>query len=217
MPTLSSPILPPYHPVISGVPHLISAVIAAKTWKNKWTRGKVEMGIFPWSLAPSYSTTLELWLTWQRTNQCLPGYCIGADWQRATMSKKKRKQIELDCTCSSRESWLLYLQAKCVHVLTSPSPSRSCTRGLRRRVARCPQRVLNTAVHFTACKAIISIPASLSLPPPAAGTAESAHLRMESGSLNRDVIDLPLFVRGKCSQTSQANFSCTARPGTPSQ
>lgn len=84
--------------------------------------------------------------------------------------------------------------------------SRPSTRGLRRRVARCPQRVLNTAMHFTACKAIISIPTSLT-PPSAAGTAESAHLRMESGFLNRDVIDLPLFVRGKCSQTSQANFA----------
>ena len=46
-------------------------------------------------------------------------------------------------------------------LLSSPLLSRSSTRGLRRRVARRPQRVLNTAAHFTACKAIISIP----LPP----------------------------------------------------
>ncbi len=109
-----------------------------------------------------------------------------------------------------------------VCALFSP-PSRSSTRGLRRRVARRPQRVLNTAAHFTACKAIISIPTpptlTLSLshslflgPPLAAGTAESAHLHMESGSLNRDVIDLPLFVRGKCSQTSLANFAAAAQP-----
>ncbi|KAI9528171.1 hypothetical protein NQZ68_023151 [Dissostichus eleginoides] len=79
---------------------------------------------------------------------------------------------------------------------------------LSRRVALRPQRVPNTAAHFTACKAIISIPTfPLSFPPPAAGTAESAHLHMESGFLNRDVIDLPLFVRGKCSQASQANFA----------
>lgn len=42
----------------------------------------------------------------------------------------------------------------------------SFTRGLRRRVAQRPQRVLNSAVHFTACKAIISIPPPLSLFPP---------------------------------------------------
>lgn len=86
-------------------------------------------------------------------------------------------------------------------------------RGSRRRVAHCPQRLLHTAGLFTACKAIISISTSLLafLPTPpsisASRTAESARLHMESSSLNRDVIDLPPFVRGKCSQTSQAIFA----------
>lgn len=87
--------------------------------------------------------------------------------------------------------------------------------GLRRRVAQRPQRVLSSTVHFTACKAIISTPPHFAPSSPlAAGTAESAHLHMESGSFNRDVIDLPPFVRGKCSQTSQANFCSAAQRGT---
>lgn len=124
------------------------------------------------------------------------------------MSKKKRNQESLIALAAQeRATYCIYKPSMYVRALLSP-PSCPSTRGLRRRAAKCPQRVLNTAVHFPACKAIISIPTSLSCSlPSAAGTAESAHLHMESGSLNRDGIDLPLFVRGKCSQTSQANFA----------
>lgn len=54
MSTLSSPNLLPDHPVISQLPLLISAEIAAETWSNdKQTKEKVKTGISLQSLAPS--------------------------------------------------------------------------------------------------------------------------------------------------------------------
>lgn len=120
------------------------------------------------------------------------------------MSKEKRNQRSwIAPTAAGRAAYCICVSTP----LLSP--------GLRRRVAQRPQRVLSSTVHFTACKAIISTTPHL-LPPStlAAGIAESAHLHMESGSFNRDVIDLPPFVRGKCSQTSQANFCSAAQRGT---
>lgn len=142
-------------------------------------------------------------------NQGSSGYCNGGDWQGALW---KQKNWARDYARGTGKRGYCIYKPSMQPALSSPSPHpASPPEGLRRRVERCPQRVLNTAVHFTACKAIISIPTSLAYPPSplpsAPETAESAHLHMESGSLNRDVIDLPLFVRGKCSQTSQANFA----------
>lgn len=120
---------------------------------------------------------------------------------------------ELDCACASTESSRLYLRATRAplnYSLSSPSAG-----GLRRNVAQHPQRALNSSIHFTACKAIIF---ALSLSPPtpphfAAGTAESAHLHMESGSLNRNVIDLPPICKGEMFPNLPGLFlhHCTTR------
>lgn len=81
------------------------------------------------------------------------------------MSKEKRNQeSSIAPAAHERAAYCIYNPSVHAWALLSPL-SCSSTRGLRRRVARRPQRVLNSAVHFTACKAIISI-SPLSLPPP---------------------------------------------------
>lgn len=96
-------------------------------------------------------------------NQGSSGYCNGGDWQGALW---KRKNWARDYARGTGKRGYCIYKPSMQPALSSPSPyPASPPEGLRRRVERCPQRVLNAAVHFTACKAIISIPTSLAYPP----------------------------------------------------
>lgn len=96
-------------------------------------------------------------------NQGSSGYCNGGDWQGALW---KRKNWARDYARGTGKRGYCIYKPSMQPALSSPSPHpASPPEGLRRRVERCPQRVLNTAVHFTACKAIISIPTSVAYPP----------------------------------------------------
>lgn len=117
---------------------------------------------------------------------------------------------ELDCACASTESSRLYLhamRASLNYSLSSPS-----ARGLRRNVAQHPQRALNSSIHFTACKAIIFAPPSPTL---LLGLLSQLTFIWRVAPSTETLLICPPFVRGKCSQTSQAYFCIIARLGAP--
>lgn len=102
----------------------------------------------------------------------------------------RRGEIEaLDCARASTESRRLYLHATRA---SGPSTTVNPTHPSFEKKYSAASRGLSTAAY-------ILLLVRQSSPPPlfAAGTAESAHLHMESGALNRNVIDLPPICKGE--------------------
>lgn len=131
--------------------------------------------------------------------------------QRAQVCKRKGTGRAWLYLRLSREQLIVFTRHVHIWALTY-CLSNPSTGELRRNVARHPQRALNSGIHFSACKAIIFAAPSPSL---LLGLLSQLTFIWRAAPSTETLLICPPFVRGKCSQTSQANFCSIARLGAP--